>query len=445
MGVKRLGDKVWVVDAADKLAIVSYVDTDKYNADRQVGAVMNVSTEVGIFPIRYWGKNNCQPQEREALVKENPLVGELLKAKRNLALGSGLVAYRKKFENGEETKEFVEIPSDIEAWMKKTKFKQFLRTAGKNLEFHGNFFPEAVRDKGGKIYSVECKECNHVRMEKKDGKGRVNNFFWCGNWKSPGKKSGGEEYPVYRIPAYDDSEGAPKQPKFMLHYGDDFLSDGYYYVPAWWGGRFWITLANVIPLFHLNNLKHGYVVRWHVEIPEDYFFDYLAAQQATKDDMDKLRENAEAAEQEFLDKMNAFFAGLENTGRAIFSKSKWNKAMGKEYPGIKITPLNFDMKDEALLKLLDEAVRMLISGQGIHPTLANVESQGKLSSGSEVRNSYLFYLAIKTPAARDILIEFVEFIHQEMGWPDDLHWWFKDIELTKLDENPNGNQPAIMK
>lgn len=83
-----------------------------------------------------------------------------------------------------------------------------------------------------------------------------------------------------------------------------------------------------------------------------------------------------------------------------------------------------------------------ISAQAIHPTLANIETAGKLSSGTEIRNAFLMYLIIAAPVYRDMLQEVVELVKQENGWPTDIQYAIRDAELTTLAENPAGVQQA---
>lgn len=58
-----------------------------------------------------WGTNNCLPNEREQLIAENNLVGQIIKTKRTITLGSGLMFYRVRYEGEKEIKEFVDEPS----------------------------------------------------------------------------------------------------------------------------------------------------------------------------------------------------------------------------------------------------------------------------------------------------------------------------------------------
>jgi hypothetical protein len=76
-------------------------------------------------------------------------------------------------------------------------------------------------------------------------------------------------------------------------------------------------------------------------------------------------------------------------------------------------------------------------------TLAAVDTQGKLSSGSEMRNAYLVYMALKTNAIRSLLLQPLLEIKKINGWVGEVEFGFEDIEITKLDSNPTGSQTVM--
>lgn len=394
--------------------------------------------------IRTWGKNNLLPQDREALVLDNNIVPELMGTKRDITVGGGLMCFREVFEAGKRRIEevdhppaakqfFAELPEknmgqDIEAY--------FLK-ACRNLIFHANTFTDTVRTLGKKIDSIEALECRHIRPEKMDRLGVIKNWYWSGNWKEFRKP----EFEPMLLPAYT-GETKP-QNRFVMHCMDDLLSDDYLGIPTWWGGRAWIECANAIPIFHINNLRNGYTIRWHIEIPKDYFWDYTSPQQTQLQKDAALTKETEARKA-FLERLNDFLAGHEQAGRALITEYELNKSLGKDFPGVKVTPLNVDIKDKALLELFSHSNDANISAQGVHPTLAAIQTQGKLSSGSEIRNAFAMYVAIKTPVKRSVLLKPLHYIHKVNGWGEGLRWGFRDIEITKLDENPAGRQQVAV-
>lgn len=402
-----------------------------------IGNCINVSvSENTSIKIKQWGKKNEQPNQRESLIGENNIVPELLKTKLDITVGGELICFKKRFEGEKIIKDYQMIPPEIEEWLEASDFDTYRFSACKNLYVHANIFSEFVRDKGGRIASIKSLESRHTRCEKMDAKGVVNNYAWRGHWKP--KASEVKDFPITTIPRYRKGQ---KQSKFVIHSGDDLLKpDEYYFSPAWWGGKNWIELANAIPEFHKANLTHGYTIRYHIQIPNGYFAD-STSQALTPDDRKAAVGKEEAAKQVFLNKLNDFLAGIPQTGRSLYSSYNIDRATGKEFSGIKITPINVDLQDEALLKLFEKSNQANISAQGIHPTLASVETAGKLSSGSEMRNALLMYVATKVARPRRLVVNnILRFVGVENKWPRDLHFTIQDMEITTLDENKSGAQ-----
>ena len=381
------------------------------------------------FEIAEWGEKNQLPQKREEILRDNNIVPELINTKRMILIGQGLVFYKENLEDGKRNIELVEPPSEIAEFLDRSDWDNYILKSTGDLGMHANIFAEFIRTNDRKIDHINFQSCKRIRAGRQDKKtGLVKKFFWHGSWKDDPKA----EKP-FPIPAYDPQQN---QAKFILHRGDPLFYDGYYFSPAYWGGKEWIELSNAIPKFHKANLKNGYSVRYHIEIPEDYFEQTGVYQ--SEDQQKEALEKEREAEREFITMMNKFLAGVENAGRAVYTKFNINAAINKQFPGIKITPLTVDLKDEALLKLFEKSNQANISAQGIHPTLAAIETQGKLSSGSEIRNALNQYIAIKTALPRKILLEPLELVKKINGWPKDIKFGFEDIQLEILADNDTG-------
>jgi len=405
-----------------------------------IGAETTYSVGGESVDIFSWGTKNDLPQRREALVRSNNIVGELIKTKRDITVGRGLIAYRLEYVDGKRKLEEVEIPKEAQEFFDRNSIYHYLLSSCQNLYMHGQFFPEFVRNiKREKIVSMRNMDCKHVRLGQQNDDGRVEYIYFNKNWivkRGSHKRKPSDEIPTY-FPLYDAK--VPQEDKFAMQIGEELISDDYYYHPMWWGGRDWIETANSVPRFHNANFRNGYTIRWHVQYPSDYFKHRTSADM-TKQAIRKAKETERERKSDFISRMNELLAGVENTGRAVYTSYELNKTIAKEYPGVKITPLSADLKDEALLKLFEKSNQANISAQGIHPTLANIETQGKLSSGSEIKNALNMYLNIKVPVPRKLLLEPINLVKKINGWPQDIHFGFRDMEITNLDENPTGRQ-----
>lgn len=437
---KELSDSAFLLDSG---ALVTEMKaSQRPEDDYGVEMTVNIQGDKTASRIQSWGKKNDLPQVREAILSANNIVPQLLATKRDITVGGGLFAFKYVFKDGVRKIEEVPMPAVTADFLEYIDSTYYLMNACKNFFFHANVFTEFITGKGGdNIASIKSLECRHIRAGVMAPSGKIPEYLWSGNWVQK-KGSNKRSNDIRRIPAYDNMFDK-KIPfgKFIYHTGDDLLGDDYYFGPAWWGGRNWIEMANIIPHFHKANIRNGYVLRYHIEYPEN-FFDDSTLQRTNADEKQAADDKKLAKKTEFLSQLNEWLAGVENAGRAIYTSYEINKAAGKEFPGIKITPLSVDLKDEALLKLFESSNQANISAQGVHPTLANIETQGKLSSGSEIRNAFLMYLAIKTPVPRRILLEPINLVKKINGWDPNIHLGFRDMEITRLDDDKSGKAEA---
>lgn len=446
-GVQRLGANTYHIASGGGALVTFATLTD--NATIDTGRIANHTDPRADrqIEIMNWGASNDVPNYREELITGNNIVPALIERKRNIICGQGWYAYREKFQDGGSgmMKRVVdEVPMGTEQEAFFRAFKKVGRHIAGEIMKHGIALPEFVRDKGGQIISVKSLEVKYCRAAKKNAAGEIDRWYWGNIWPSSMvNQVQNADRLVRDLPVYT---GDPKQMRFILPVQDDLFNDNYYPIPAYWGGRHWITLSNIIPLFHEANLRNGAMPRWNVIIPHDYFYDYEAMNgAATVEDRATLLKEFQQREQQFIDDFNEVMTDISKTGRTLVTKSEIVEAIGAangKEKRILIEPLVVDMKDKALLELYAASNVANISAQAIHPTLANIETQGRLSSGTEIRNAFLMYLVIAAPAIRDMLQEVVDLVKRENGWPADIHYAIRDAELTTLADNPAGVRPA---
>jgi hypothetical protein len=224
------------------------------------------------------------------------------------------------------------------------------------------------------------------------------------------------------VPSYSE-KGTDK--KVMFHGRNYTPGQAYYALPDWYGSLNWINLANEIPLWHLNGIKNGYNIRYHIQIPMSYF--------------DRYKENERMEKREELrSQMTKWLSGAEGSGKTFLS---FIKSGGTETDQFKINPISADLKDDAYASIFEQSNQAMTSGHGISPSLAGIETAGKLSSGSEMRMAYQIYCELKTPGPRSILLQWLkEIVWKHNAWPKDIFPAFVSRQITNLDKNPNGVQ-----
>lgn len=407
----------------------------------EIGKAMSqaVKGKKGTAQVMEWGVNNDLPNYRERLVGENNIVPSLLAVRRDITLGSGIFAYREFIRDGQRVIDEVEMSKEQKDFFDQLEEKNYWLHAANDLVHHAMTGTEFIlkNDRSAGVATMNSLRMRHLRAEEQDAAGKINNWYWKGTWGHRDKKSNDQDLAI-PLPVYDSM--AERQPdKFIYVTGDPLLClDEYYFTPYWWGAEEWIRVANCIPEFHLSNLSQGYVIRYHVEYPSGYFADRSIGSSSDPEAIQNAKDKEVAAKEEFLKKLDNLLKGADKAGKALVTSYEINKAMGKDFPGIKITPLQVDIKDKALLELFEKSNQAVISSQGVHPTLANIETQGKLSSGTEIRNAYLMYLAIKTPLPRKILLRPLNIVKRLNGWDESVHFGFRDMVLQPLSEDKTG-------
>lgn len=436
INVEKLDENIWVLrTSAGGVMVNTKSSTGKITPDE--GQIISVSKAAegskGPVKIKYWGKNNLLPQEREKLAAANNIIPEMIGTKRDILVAKGLFTYREEIVDGEVKIIPVPMPAEMEAFFKKINIRKYLRAQAKNLIMHANTFTEFVGKLGGPVTSIKAIECRHIRLEEQDEYGESQNFYLSTKWDDLKHK----DAKIYKVPRYNPET---QQTKGIYHTGDDLFHNDYYYSPRWWGGKDWIMLSNRVPIFHNRNLDNGYLIRWQIEIPKDYFRDNTTAEQSP-DGIKNAKEAENQARKKFIEKLNSFLLAEDGAGRAVITTYEINRQLGKEFPGIKITPFSVDIKDEALLKLFDKSNDANISSQGLPPALANIQKPGRdAASGTETRNSYLMHVATKTATPREILLEPIYLVAERNGWPADIKIGFREVELATLDKEPTGQK-----
>lgn len=391
--------------------------------------------------IKFWGRNNALPQEREAILQANSIAPQMIASKREITLGQGLELVKVIYEDGKKKFEPVAWPAQIQEWFDRVEiWDNYLEPAANDFYKHAMSFPELVRSKDRKsIASIKVLEACDIRAQEQDKQGFIPNYVYSKYWTSRRSK----EASFTRIPNYLGEDKA--QLKFIYPLADKLFFNGYYSSPAYWGGKTWIKTANIIPVFHESNMNHGYSIRFHIQIPRNYFQDKtaIAAAQAKGGDDLKAYENAEKSRRdEFINKINKWLSGALNAGRAIFTFYDFNQAFQKQFPGVIITPIKVDLKDEALLKLYDKTNEALISAQGLSPIVAGIQTQGKLASGAEIRNAFNSFILFKAPLPRRQILKPINLIARVNGWdklikhPYEIR--FEDKHISKLDDDKSG-------
>jgi hypothetical protein len=427
-------------------AMVTEVRDNESLSKADIGKLRSISTTGATIQIKTWGNDNQLPVRREELIDSSNIVPSLLSTKLNITVGGDLFAYRERYQdNGKgETRRIVDevqMPSAQEDFFDACRENRYFDIAGGQFFKHGNIFTEMIPAKAASIFgkeqyiaSLKGHEAKFIRAERQNTEGVIENYYFRGNaW---GKTGPDRDFPIKRIRTFNP-KGDMNRPS-LYHTGESLLKlDDYYYSPVWWGARQWISLANIIPQFHQANLRNGYTIRFHIRIPKNYFDDPEWRSGATSTQKVEYEKTRKQRKEAFLKTLNEFLTGVEQTGRAIVTEYVVDAVKG-QFPGVEIIPIEVNLQDKALLDLFEKANQASMAAMQLHPTLSNIETAGKLSSGTEIRNAYLMYIGIQTAMPRRTILEPVYAAAKVNGWDRTLKYGFRDAELTKLSEDKSG-------
>jgi hypothetical protein len=375
-----------------------------------------------------WGTDNCQPKELSDLILNNNLNTGIINTKIDFTVANGVSTYRKITDTDGKVQVVPYSVPEVDAFFAANDIPELMRKWATDLHWYGNFFPELLFNAEGRVNALNHIDATYVRSGKMNDDGVVTTFFISSDWKNAKfDPENAKASTVKRVP------GLFKQPEYrygraILHVRDYVPGYPYYSPPTWWGTRDYISLANRIPVWHDNALENGYNLKYHIIIPESYFDQFAPEERQEK-------------RNEIRTQMDKFLSGTDNPMKSFISFSQ--RFDDKTADKWEIVALENNMSDTAYTSLFDQTNTATISGHGIDPTLCGIETQGKLSSGSEKRIAAELYQKWKTTRPRQLLLKVLQWVKEINGWPKELIFGFEDIQLTTLDANPTGSQAVV--
>ena len=371
---------------------------------------------------------NSYPDAIIRAITANNINMGILDTKRDFTIGNGILPYTEVIKKGKKEKVPIDLETipDIKSFL--SSYNEECARSCKDLLWLGNFFLKFNYLKGKKIGSLVHMDASYCRSGIQSAKkGRVEYMYYSPDWTNPkwdSSNPNNEDNNVARYTAYNALDTRANYPVSVWHGKDYMPGYPYYPIPAWHGALNWIRLANEVPLWHLSGIRNGYNIRWHIEVPMSYFESFSPEKRA----------NAKNA---LIESMNQWLSGSQNVGKAFVSYVKQN---GLDADKFVITPLKAELNDEAFTALFEQSNMAMTSAHSIHPSLAGVETQGKLSSGSELRNAYNFWIILKTARTRKLLLDPLYEVAKINGWDPTIKFGFENVELTTLDVNPTASQ-----
>ena len=399
------------------------------------------------IPYSFWGPDNLFPQRAMEDVKAIPSLKAGLGFKTRLVYANGPMAFKRKTDetDGSETIIPVTDNKDFNAFMKNSVNRNYFRMASMSANYFFNIFPELVLNKAGnKVLQLRCLKPAYCRWGKIDPyKGYSDWLYYSANWDRSWYKWDDMAPVLDPIDPLGDLKN--RQDSFNYIYPSAFPSmDNSYYAEADWNSARvagWTEIAKQVPFFKQAMFKNQITIKWHIEIPYEYWsITYKGYDALSIEKQKEIRETE-------LDELQKFLSGVENSNKAFISHFGRDKKTGKDLSGWKITQLDDKMKDGHYIPDSNQATQEILAAIGLDASLPGwqLSGDGKMGArtgGSDKREAWMIATALAR-FERDIIFEPLYLIRDYNGWDSELEFGARDIVLQTLDKNPTGQTKSV--
>lgn len=367
-----------------------------------------------------WGESNDYAQQIIKLGYNNPEIPALLDNKARVTYAKGIFAAKITGydKNQNEILEVI-IDEEMNNWFRRAQFNKYLIEAITDFYWFFNVFPEVIisRDRS-MITQIVTNAAENCRWEKMDKNGISKHVYVNANW--PDAKATDPEtikiptidpYDVNRVEALRENSNV-----FKVIYPITYPTPGksYYQLAHWDSIRTsgWLEVASLIPKYKLSMMKNQMAIKYHIEVPYEYWTTKYKDWEAKPDLKDKRK-------QEESERMNKYLTDVENTGKSIMTEFSFDKHTGKEFPGWRIKTVGTENQKGTLLEDAQEASSYLMRALGVDPAIVGA-GPGKnigAGSGSDKRVAFNIYVSL-LQTYRDAILEPLQFIADYNGWYD---------------------------
>lgn len=367
----------------------------------------------GTGDIVYWGEGNNFPQLVTQLIEQNTIIPRSLADIAALWIGKGIKATATDDDGDEQMVD----DAEIRAFLTSRHTKRFLIDAAKAMATWWNVFPELILSKDRqKIVQLHCLKtafCRWGRMDEQTGE--LNRVYVSANWPS----ATADDPKTVRVPAlnpmrYDLVEWLRAAKDYKYVYPLSFPSEdrSYYQLAAWDSARSsgWLDVLKAIPEFKKAAMANQMTLRYHIEVPNDYW-GRVYGDKYDKADFD----GKMSIRDEFLTSMLDRLTNVQNANKGILTESWVDHA--KNQHKVVVNVLDDKHKEGKYNEDYSEGASYLLFALGVDPTLFGYHSgkEGGRSGGSDKREALDIFLA-KADPFRGRILEIIQFAAEYNGW-----------------------------
>lgn len=393
-----------------------------------------------------WGDDNQFPQKVLTDLEKNSVALRALDKRKRVHFGRGVEPYREEQVEGGEPKRVPVTDPEVVEFFRINRINVRWPDLIGSLEVFYNGWLEFILNKGkDKINKVFIKDPAYCRVSKMNDQGKIQFLFYSAQWeRTPSEENRTlVKIPMYDPQKYNGSSYADGQFAYPVYYKT--FGKSYYQLAIWNSVRVnkWMDIANKVPVLKSAIMKNQMTIKYHIQIPDDYFLKRYPSSDYTK-------EQREDAREKVLNEMNAFLADVENSGKAFVTFAFYSKVKQDYLNGWKIEVIDNKVQDSAYLPDSQAANSEILFAIGVDPCLIGAGLPGgKLGagSGSDKREAYWMLNADMGPD-RMISLEPLYFIRDFNGWDPTIKFDYVVVDTsqtqnqhpTKINKNVDQNQ-----
>lgn len=380
--------------------------------------------------ITFWGDGNDFPQRIIELAHKNAIIEQALDDKVALWIGGGVRATADpKSEDMVDDQEIYDFLNDV-------TFERYLLEVMTDMAWWRNAWPEFILSRDRKtivqLHNNEAAYCRWGRMNEKTGS--LDSVYINANWpQATAQDAETKRIPVINPYRADRVEWVRSQNGFKFIYPLSLPSPGksYYQVSAWDAARAsgWLDVLAAIPQFKKFAMQNQMTIRYHIEVPQEYWENVYGEQWDKADDAGKM-----SIRDAFLTNLTERLTGVDNANKSVLT-DKWYDHNGNEQRVV-INVLDDKTKDGKFNDDYSEGLAALAYAMGIDPALFGFQGKDfSRSGGSDKREAFWIFLSKSAPS-RSRALEPLKFIAEYNGWKQRyprLTFKLEDTILTTLD------------
>mgnify|MGYP001185633330 FL=1 len=306
--------------------------------------------------------------------------------------------------DGEDVK-FEDLPNDFKEWVMEVNpegdslydvFSDWIQS----YVITGNCYPHIK--KSGEFTALYSEDATTVRKGKYCKIAYLSNF-----WRDIGlSNTPSAEYPVTELEFYDGTQ----KNEYLIHVMKKYPEFNYYGLPDYVGALDWIDIEYRMSKYNIDKFDNGFfpsvLIQMFGEVP-----DGLNAQQ-------------------YVDKIKEKFTGEGNNDKFLVEllDSPEQAASIKEFER---------ERDGEFMELSQLATKAIITAHRITPSLAGLETSGKLGSSQQIKDEYDKFLnSVVIPDFQEPLLKTLNKIIKR-------DTKFNNIELGILNVSPVGDSSKV--